>query len=50
MRSTDVEHSKWLLDIGDGKIAQLEIPDHWQSPDVITDIYGPDISPEADLQ
>lgn len=49
IRSSDVEHANWLLDIGNGIINNLEIPECWKSSDIIQDIYNKSISSNADL-
>lgn len=49
MRSRDINHAKWLLDISDGKIESVNICREWHSTDILSDIYGEVINPNDDV-
>jgi len=38
MRTTDIPHAESLLNIGNGSVPSLEIPQLWYSSDVVNDI------------
>lgn len=49
MRSENEDFQKFLLNIGDGNISSMKIPDEWLTNDICSTIYGKELNTENDL-
>lgn len=49
MRNTNKKFASFLLEIGNGSIPYLKIPENWKTDDVCTQVYGNNIELNEDL-